>query len=291
MALREAKTVLGEGFNAEDASARADIERNITPALAEVEQIGRLASAALFAALRKLSQKEITEARQRIDNIMHEAETLAALAADPARAARTRLYARIAAWMQDHPDVAPDDYRCAVCGGDLREAVDPVTRRPVAEHLHETREQDANLLAQTLQSWAAVTLGALNRDLPPTLQAEIGQELPVHPSGLVRAALIDELFAPPSFLGVLSALKSGVAEACDAVTTGWPQLSMKAIGVLPSKLGGLSSLQTAINRLDRALRFATWRRAHDKEVTTLFVTIIGIPRKRCADPTFLLVSQ
>ena len=279
MALRAAQTVLGEGFDAEDASARADLERNITPALAEVEQLGRLTSVARLAALGKLSPAEIAEARQHLENIMHEAETLAALAADPALAARTRLYARIAAWMQDHPDEAPHDNRCAVCGGDLREAVDPVTGRPVAEHLHETREQDANLLAQSLQRWAAGTLGALNRDLPPALQAEIGRELPDHPSSLIRDALIDELFGLPSFVGVLSALKSGIAEACGAVTAAWPQLSMKAFGVLPSNLGDLSSLQTTINRLDRALRFATWRRAHDEEVTALCVTVIGIPPK------------
>ena len=278
-ALREAQTVLGEGFDAEDASARADLEKNIGPALAEVEQIGRLASAARLVALSELSPKEISAARQRIENIMHEAETLATLAADPSLAARTRLYARIEAWEQDHPDLAPDDFRCAVCGGDLREAVDPVTGRLVAEHLHEIRGQDANLLAQTVQRWAAGTLGALNGDLPPMLQAEVRRELPDNPSELIRVALVDELFGLPSFAGVLSALKSGVAEACDAVTADWPTLSIKSVGVLPSRLGRLSSLQTAINRLDRALRFATWRSAHSEEVTALFVTVIGIPPK------------
>ncbi len=279
LALREAQTVLGEGFDAEDASARADLEKNIGPALAEVGQIGRLTSAARLAALSKLSPKEIKETRQRIENIMHEAETLATLAADPGLAARTRLYARVAAWTQDHPDVAPDDYSCAVCGSDLREAVDPVTGRPVLEHLHETRGQDANLLAQTLQRWAAGTIGALNRDLPPTLQAEVSRELPDNPSGLIRAALIDELFGLPSFVGVLSALKSGVSKAFDAVIAGWPKLPMKAVGVLPSRLGNLSNLQTTIDRLDCALRFATWRHARKEEVTALFVKVIGMQPK------------
>ena len=279
IALREARTVLGDGFDAEDTSARADLERNIAPALAEVEQIGRLSSAARLAALSNLSLKDITEARQRIENIMHEAEILAALAADPSLAARTRLYARIAAWAQDHPELAPDENLCPVCGSDLRRAVDPVTSRPVPQHLHEARAQDPNLLAQTLQRWAAATLGALSHDLPPALQAEIGRELPDHPSGLIRDALIDELFGLQPFIGVLSALKSGVAEAYDALTAAWPSLSTNAVGRLPTELGDLSHLQTALNRLDRALRFAIWRRTHSEELTALFAMVVGKPPK------------
>ncbi len=279
MALRAAQTVLGEGFDPENGAARADLENNIAPALTEVKQLGRLPSAARLSALGKLSPEEIADARRRFENVMREAKTLAELAVDPALAARTRLYARIAEWMQDHPDETPRDNRCAVCGGDLIEAFDPVTGRRVAEHLHETREQDANFLAQTLRRWAADTLGALARDLPPALHAEIGQDLPDHPSGLIRIALIDELFGTPSFLGVLSALKSGVAEACDAATAAWPRLSGEAVGVLPRELGSLSNLQAAIDRLDRALRFATWRRAHGEGVTALCVAVIGIPPK------------
>ena len=278
-ALREARTVLGDEFDADNTSARADLEKNIAPALVQVEQLGQLSSASRLAALNKLSPKEIANARRHIEIIMQEANTLATLATDPSLAARTRLYARIAAWVQEHPKMAPDDNLCPVCGSDLRGTVDPVTGRSVTQHLNEARKHDPNLLAQTMQRWADSALGALNRDLPRALQAEIGQELPDHPSGLIRDALIDELFGLQPFVGVLSTLKSGVAKTCDAQTATWPQLSTTAVGRLPTKFGDLSHLQTAINRLDRALRFASWRRAHSKELTALFTTVVGKPPK------------
>ena len=278
-ALREARTVLGDAFDADNTSARADLERNIAPALAHVEQLDHLSSASRLAALNKLSSMEIAEARQHINIIIREANTLAALASDPSLAARTRLYARIAAWVQDHPKLTQDDNLCPVCGRDLHQTFDPVTGQPVAQHLTEARERDPNLLAQTLERWAAAALGALNRDLPRALQAEIGRDLPDHPSGLIRDALTDELFGLQPFKGVLSTLKSGVAKSCDAQTATWPQLSTSAVGRLPTKFGDLSHLQTAINRLDRALRFAIWRRAHSKELTALFATVVGKPPK------------
>jgi hypothetical protein len=278
-ALGAAKSVLGENFDPDDAKARSDLEDNIAPALAEAQQLGRLSSAARLAGLGKLTANDIADVQARLANILLEANVLATLAVDPSRAARTRLYARVAAWVQEHPDDARRDDQCAVCGSDLHDACDPVTGRPVSEHLEEARSRDAALLSQTLKHWAETTLGALKKDLPATLQSELNVDLPDHPSALIRATLIDELFATMPFARVLGNLKSRTAAACDAVIASWPPLPPAIVTALPSGLGDLSALQTAMSRLDRALLFATWRRDNDAAEAAFLVAIIGLMPK------------
>jgi len=275
-ALRAAQDVLGESFDPTNADARSDLEGNIGPALAELKQLGRLASAARLAALGKLTPEMLSDARMRLEETFREADILAGLARDPSQAARTRLYARVAAWMQEHPDQSQREDQCAVCGGDLREVLDPVTGRPVTEHLNEALTTDAALLSQTLMRWAQATLAALTRDLPQALQSELSLDLPNHPSDLVRAALIDELFSTTPFVGVLANLKSATAEALDAAVAGWPSLTQTTVGTLPSGLGDLSALQIALSRLDRALRFAVWRRDNDAAISVLLSSVIGL---------------
>jgi hypothetical protein len=270
-AFGSAKEILGTRFDPTDGQSKTNLEKNIGPALGELTQLARLTSLARLHGLRTLTTAQLTSAEGKIVDLKREAEALAALARNPDTAARTRLYARIAAWMVDHPDPNRDPDVCVACGGSLIDVVDPVTGKAIKAHIEEARE-DANLLSQSIKQWTQAALNELTAGLPEALQKEIKTDFPSHPCDLLRAALVDELFEHPSFSGVLSPLKKETAKAFDVAVANRAALA----DVTPINLAlECTELKLALMRLDRALRFARWRQANDALARTIVETVIG----------------
>lgn len=274
-ALADAKQVLGDGFDPNDAAARSNLEVNIAPATAAVRSLGTLPSAARLGGLAKLTDEEVSNTQTRIEKIFSDAKVLADLAADPTKAGRIRLYSRVATWAKDHPDAAANEDACLVCGHSLGETVDPVTGLTVKQHLHEAAEADAALLSQTLSTWAGLVLGELARELPFALQQELRQDLPIHPGSLIRKAVVDELFTAEAFQGVLGALRSGLESSCDAAIAGLPALPALSLEDISRDLSELRDLQTAIGRLNTALIFSAWRKANKTSMTDFMAAVVG----------------
>jgi AAA domain-containing protein len=258
-AFESARDILGEQFDPAKPALLADLEKNIGRALERVSQPQSLASAARLHGLRILRLEQLDEAQAKIGTTLAEAKALEALAQDPSAAARARLYARIATWIADHPDPRRSDDVCVVCGGTLDHALDPVSGQPVKTHLHDAKS-DAALVSQTLTRWAENALGDLMRGLPETLRAELATDPPAHPCDLLRAAIIDELFAFEPFRGVLAELKTRVASDFDSIVAQRAELADPAAIALPS---GCGTLGVALKRLDCAIRFSRWRQEND----------------------------
>ena len=270
-ALTSAKSILGGGFDPSVPALRADLEGNITPALSEVKQLSRLPSMLRLAALRKLSADELSKAAGKLVEVLREARVLQDLAENPTKAARARLYAHIAMWQLDHPDDIPTDDQCVVCGGQLEDAVDPVTGESVKQRIHDA-QANAALTSQTLARWSEAALNDLTRNLPAALQLELSADLPEHPCDLIRAAFVDELFATAPFAGVLSELKAGTASAVDQAVAGRSELAQEMEVDLPK---ACALLATALKRVDRAIRFANWRQANDEFARQVYERVVG----------------
>lgn len=275
VALKGAQDVLGEGFDPDAKAARDDLELNVRPALTEVGGFGKLPSALRLATLAKLSEDEIEQTEKRLNDVFSEADILAKLAADPSRGARLRLYARVAAWFAEHPENSAGEDACALCGGSLVAALDPVTGLSVRQHLADARAADADLLSQTLDRWTKATLGALARDLVPVLQLEMNLDLPDHPAQLVRKSVVDELFDAEPFKGVLRLLQARAAEVCDAALSDWGPLPTSSNRILPAAFGAAAPLQQALDRIDKALRFARWRQGNDESAGAFRAAALG----------------
>lgn len=276
VAFESARDILGARFDPADPTLLSDLEKNIGRALERVGQPQDLASAARLSALRQVKLEQLEAAESKIQNILAEAKALDELAKDSSTAARTRLYARVATWIADHPDPQRDNDWCVVCGGNLENARDPVTGELVKTHLHEAAS-DAALLSQTLGRWAENTQGDLMRSVPETLRAEMAMDLPEHPCDLLRAAIVDELFGFEPFRGVLGELKAQAAFTFDDVVKNRATLLDPTEIALPK---GCDMLGEALKRLDGAIRFARWREGNHTLAREIVMRVLGrVPKE------------
>lgn len=287
--LADAKTVLGESFDPNEARQRSDLEDNIQPALSHVSKgISSLPSAVRLGALAKLTAEEIEEAKSRIAALQRESEELAKLAADPDKAGRLRLYSRIAAWQKEHTHLAGDIDICIVCGHDLKEAVDPVTGAPIKTHLQAAAASGSDFLGQTFSAWAKHELGQLSHSLPEVLGQEIRSDLPEHPGGLIQKALVEELFNADPFKSSLGLLKPGFKKACEEAVAAFSAMEIAELPELGNGHKDLAALNAALTRLNKAITFAEWRNAHKSEIAAFMQSIVG--QAATSAPTSLLAQ-
>jgi hypothetical protein len=254
--LAEARSVLGAAFDPDDKAKRDNLEASIHPAIAQLTQVLQLPSIARLSAL-ALDANGVVTVATLLNVITSEAQTLADLAANPSRARREQLYARISSWMHDHDH--PDDGTCVVCGTAWDAARDPVTGKPISDHLSAAK-RDREIISRTIADWASHWCGRLLSDLPPQIAAESRRDLPSAPADLLRSGFNEELFETESFRGVLLALRDDAKSLVDERSTALPSFSESQAPQLPDILGpAVSVLQEMLRRVTRALAFAAWR--------------------------------
>jgi len=270
-----AKTVLGDAFDPDDSEMRKELEGKIAPALSKINEITNLPSISRLSGIEQLKDEQIEAVENTITNILSEANILSELANKPKMAERKRLYARVAAWIQEYCETPSEIDNCPVCQTGLKDSIDPVTNSPVKEHINEALKSNSELISQTIANWIKTASGMLAKDLPSVLHTELTMELPDHPIDLVKRALSDELYETDPFLGVLSSLKSNMEnlyknvfpekERLDGEITKLPQI------ILPDG----NNLQKHIDVIERALVFSKWCNSNSNELKKIFAQVIG----------------
>ena len=254
--LSEARVVLGDGFDPENKQSRNDLEGSIFPAIEKLGTADSLPSIARLTTL-NLGAAEVTSVVALLAKVEAEGATLAQLAADPDRARRAQLYAKVSTWMHEHAHV--DDGTCPVCIAQLDGARDPVTGAPIVDHLAEAA-LDREVIARTIAEWSAHWVGKLLQELPPAIAREARRDLPSRPVALLRAGLADELFASEPFRGALVAIQTDAVKLIDERLARLPEFTEPAARQLPvAQATGAAPLQQMIDRIDRAVAFAEWR--------------------------------
>ena len=268
-AFQSAQSILGEQFDPSQKAQRDDLEKCCTIAIDRVKAIGSLPSLSRLRSLREITDDQLTQADGKISELLEAGEKLRQLEQNPSLAARQRLYARVASWLADHPNPERPDDICAVCSKPLIDSVDPVTGQPTHQHLSDATESAA-LISQTLQQWAKAAEGDLLSGVAPALKIELHETLPDHPCDLMRRGVIEELFDHQSFVGALSSLKTDAETAFDLMVEMAPSLAANREIMLPS---GCETLLEKLKRLDRAVRFARWRKDNGSFVGQAFTVI------------------
>jgi hypothetical protein len=280
-ALSEASTILGTAFNPEDRTAREDLGNNVGPALGllDVSNIRRLPSASRLAGLGALTPEEISSAEVVIESLKGEATEIAKLEIKPDVATRLRLYAKVASWIKDAPEQHHDFAKCPVCQGVITNKYDPVTRRSISDHIQECLKSQSAHLEKSLKTWKESAKATLSKALPENLRMEMTRDLPDKPIDLIFSALTEELFESKHFSGCLISLKSIARKLCEEELSNLKPFVEPEEVTLPGKsTDGRDSLSQSINRVNRALAFARWRKANDAECRGTFSRIVGMTK-------------
>lgn len=273
-ALEAARKVLGEDFNPEEQGQA--LERDVVDARTAIEGLKTAESARRLFALKKLTDEEKAAARTLIADVFTEAKVLLDLSKSPERAVRQRIYAAIAQWYVDQGIEQPDLSTCAVCGGSLVDADDPVTGQRVQTHLNDALTGDSTLLSQTLERWSTAAASKLSSALGEVLASELKRDLSDAPFDLMRKALVEETLTAASFQGPLRPLVDLTTHDCDTKRASAPGLAVSTLPNLVEQLPGMPALQQTIRRLDRALRTADWRQANESFLQEFSRDVVGM---------------
>jgi predicted ATPase len=275
-ALKSAQTILGAGFDPTDESARDELEACIAPALLQLKSLVQLPSTRRLKSLSDVTPEQWQAWDELVRQMRLEADALAELATAPELGRRKQLYARVSSWIAEAG--GHDFSKCDVCSRSLDGIVDPVTKKPVSDHLAEVTQRDRELLALTQQKWAKAWSDRLAANCPPGLEAELKLDLPDHPRVLLRKMFVDDLFATGSFAGILAPLQTSVGDLCDQELQSLPPLGEPTVTPLAPVMGAvLGPLMTVLQRMARAKAFAEWRASNDGVVSKAFKTILRGP--------------
>lgn len=272
-ALENAKQVLGTDFDPSDKAARDSLENSVSPSLQQLNDFGKLPSAARLAGFSKLTDGQVAEVEKLIAEINSEAQTLAELTTTPNIARRRQLYARVGAWMKEQGEV--DLSTCKVCGGSLQEAIDTETGRPVSDELSEALTGNAELIGHTVATWAASRLGKLSKNVPEELAVEIKRDLPAAPTNLLISAIATELFDTTPFKGVLATLQPGTSTLAKSSFAALPAFSPPTMEGLPAAISVTAKeVNDALSRIQSAISFGRWQNTHKDTVNAAVMAVI-----------------
>lgn len=271
--LEHAKLVLGEAFDAQDEQQRIDLVGSIAPALGAVNNLSTLPSMARLRGLSKLLDDEVAPVRDFIAEVRKEAAELVEIAAEPDKAARVRLYARVATWMREHPGLHNED-NCAVCGHSLIDVVDNITGLNVKDHIGGAAKE-GDFAGKTFSTWATHVIGEITRRLPVAIAAEIRLDIPESPTSLLRQTVVDELFRDAAFTGSLAPLQHIVSKACDQGLAEFPIFDFTASPELGGGRTELQALNQIIYRVERAMAYPAWRKCATPATNRFMAEVIG----------------
>src|SRR5260221_4370585 len=264
-ALENAKQILGADFDPSDKVARDSLESSVSPALQQLSDFGKLASAARLAGLSRLTDEQVADFEKLSAEINSEAKMLAELTTTPDLAARRQLYARIAAWMKEQGET--DLSACKGCGSSRENTIDVKTGHPGRDELAAALSSAAELIGHTVVTCAACRLGRLSKNVPEELAVEIKRDLPASPTNLLVSAIATELFDTSPFKGALSVLQPATRALAAGRFAALPAFAPPAADRLPASISAATQeVGDALARIHRAISFGRWQKTHKGEV-------------------------
>ncbi|WP_082848261.1 AAA family ATPase [Delftia sp. GW456-R20] len=274
--LSHAKSILGEHFDAQDEAQRTDLMESIAPAVALIGKVAGLPSMQRLAGLTKMPVAEATAIVEYLSKIREEAQHLTEIAAEPGKAARVRLYARVAAWIKEHPTLKNDDDSCAVCGGNLIDVVDPATGLKVKEHLSGAASE-GDYAGRTIHEWSKHAIGQLMVLLTPSITAEVKGNGTPHPAELLQKAIAVELFTDKAFSSSLKPLQEYIHNECKRAIDNFPEFQIKDSTRIGKEQKELDELNRVVQRVEQALQFSAWRQTVISEISAFMTEVVGRP--------------
>ena len=253
-----------------------------------------LPTVALLLDLGRIPEGDAASALDTVRNIRQRAQALSNRLEDERKAARWRLYSRVAAWHKDnHPN--EDISNCPVCGTDLENVpTDAILDTSVKAALDQCREADSDI-SKTVVEWERDESAALLDALPTSIRGYADKTLPDTLLACCRKGYVEELLGQKAFSGRLQPLKKN-GEAVWASTVSQnplPESPQPAGSDLPTLLSD-GKLQKRLAAIAHALMLRAHRNSAADSLQSLlsnYISSLRPARESAGPPTHESLSR
>lgn len=274
---RDIETVLGRKF---ELTTRPAVD-SLTRALDDVTDLLKgstlreLPTIALLLNLSRIPESDAAATLNAIRDVRKRAQALSDRLEDKRKAARWRLYSRVATWHKDnHPH--EEISNCPVCGTDLDGVlVDAVLDTSVKAALDRCRETDSDI-AKTAAQWERDESAAFLDALPTSIRSFADVALPETLFDFCRKGYVDELLGQEAFLGAMRPLQNNANAVWDTTTRAHPlpEAPKQAESELPTMLSR-GTLQKRLSAITHALMLCAHRNSAEHALQSILATYIG----------------
>ena len=274
---RDTESILGRRF---ELSTRPEVD-TLTQALDAVADrlkgsaLRELPAVALLLELGRIPESDAASALSAVEDVLRRARALSGRLDDERKAARWRLYSRVAAWHRDnHP--REDISNCPVCGTDLDSVpADALLDLSVKAALDQCRETDSDI-AKTAVEWERDESAAFLDALPATIRGFADKVLPVTLLAIFRKGYVDELLRQRAFRGAMQPLQKNATAVWDAATGEHPlpESPQKAKSELPALLSR-GRLQERLSAITHALMLRAHRASAEQTLQTILTIYVS----------------
>ena len=234
-----------------------------------------LPTVALLLDLGGIPDDEAASAIRAVQGIRERAHALAEKLKDEQRAARWRLYARVATWHRDNHPVE-DLSSCPVCGTDLESVPsDALLDISVREALERCRETDSGI-AKTVAEWEHDEAAGVLDALPTSVRGYADKTLPSTLLAMCRQGYVEELLGHEAFAGRLKELQENGKVVWDIATgeSRLPEAPQPVESDLPDMLAG-GKLQQRLSAIAHALMLRAHRESGGDVLKSILARYIG----------------
>ncbi|MDP8256531.1 MAG: AAA family ATPase [Candidatus Alcyoniella australis] len=275
VAYHAAQDILTDSFDPANAESRRRLADEVGPAIGSLD-VQHLASMRRLLDLSTLTEDDLSSAKSILDELVRDANRLVELSVRVEEAERLRLYAKLAAWMEDIPEERRRTDKCPVCGTALMDKIDSITGRDITDHLCRSLDGTEKFPETSPKRWEQAAINKLRSELPNLLVQEINRDLPGQPADLIRTGIVDELFQGPVFGGILASLRAPTEQFLTTSLSGLPRYNDPPRSVLHEPIATpFSELSDLIDRIRKAVAFAQWGMANTLAVSDVWNKTIG----------------
>ncbi len=271
------ETILGRRF---ELTTRSEVD-SLTGALDNAADrlkgsaLRELPTVALLSDLGQVPDNDAAAALSAVKDVRRRAQVLSKTLEDKHKAARWRLYSRVAAWHKDnHPQ--EDISNCPVCGTDLDSVpADALLDISVKAALLQCRGTVTDI-AKTAAEWERDESAAFLDALPTSIRRFADETLPETLLAFCRKGYVDELLGQKAFIGTLQPLQKNANAVWDAATRdhALPEAPHPAESELPTMLSR-GKLQRRLSAIAHALMLRAHRNSAAHALHSILATYIS----------------
>ena len=280
----DTETILGRRFELSTRPEVDTLNRALDAAADRLKgsALRELPAVALLLELGRIPDEDAASALSAVEDVLRRARALAKRLDDERKAARWRLYSRVAAWHRDnHPH--EEISNCPVCGTDLNNVpADALLKLSVKAALDQCRETDSDI-AKTAAEWERDESAAFLDVLPATIRGFADKVLPDTLLAIYRKGYVDELLGQGAFRGAMQPLQKNATAVWDAATGEHPlpEAPRQANSELPALLSR-GRLQERLSAIAHALMLRAHRASAEQALQTILTTYVSAVKSETA---------